>query len=212
MVVLMSHLLMSMRMYFSSMYEWSMILPGESTLKKAIDYVVCSMCYIHPHYFSNILEWIGIVINVDFSIALTDDHKDSSSQYQQQQQHESMTDDSKEASGFTARDSLPIGVQEFGHMILDETHLSTLAVVCQSAESLRQLLLSGFPAVLCQGLYEFCTHEAQRYSDSLSHLEVFPDAAKGSNPTSAGSSPHSPRQTPAGRTRNNSESSQSGKK
>jgi len=105
----------------SSMYEWSTVLTPGSTLKRAVDYVLCAMCYIHPEYFLSILEWMGIMFGVDMSASITDDYKDSSSQ-QYNSSTEGLTDDSKEASNLGT-----FGLQELGHMMLDEVHLSTLA-------------------------------------------------------------------------------------
>ena len=188
----------------SSMYEWSIVLPPASPLKRAVDSVICALCYIHPQFFSTLLEWMGIVINVEIS-AITDDHKDT--------QQTAMTDDSKADNEARARQPIsteesrsvglsqplgnrtepsfqPLVLQEFGHMILDEAHLSTLAVACQSPEALRLLLDSGFVGVLCQGIYEFCTREMLRYSDTIVHPEVFTDAVKSGGSGSA--SPRSP--------------------
>ena len=73
------------------MYEWSMVLPATSTLKQAVDTVICSFCYIRPEYFTTLLEWIGVIVGVDLSRAsVTDDHKDS---HGGGARHVAMTDD-----------------------------------------------------------------------------------------------------------------------
>ena len=201
-----------------------MVLTPGSTLKKAVDVVICSLCYIRPEYFSLVLEWMGIVVSLDLSTAaITDDNKED-----QQHQQGALTDDSKAEADSEARQAWavwndgapayqPTGVQDFGHMILDDLHLSTLAVACQSPGALKQLLGSGFVAVLCQGLFEFCTREMLRCSDSLgSYPEGFTDSSK-SRGGSATLRPRSPRGCRSGvqdgggvRTRCSSESSQSG--
>lgn len=64
----------------------------DCSLKKAVNGVVCAMCHIHPEYFTYILEWMGVVIQLDMNAALTDDHKD---RHHLPHSQESMTDDSK---------------------------------------------------------------------------------------------------------------------
>ena len=185
------------------MYEWLTILPVDSSLKKAVDTVICALCYIHPEYFCALLEWMGVAVNLDLStasmaMAITDDRKDSTQHHyrlpQPSQNRESMTDDSKEASNarnFSPNlpipglplgshginmDIQPFSQEEFGHVVLDESRLLTLAMACQSPQALQILLTSGLPIVLCQGLFEYCTREMIRHTDTVStHLEVFTD-------------------------------------
>ncbi len=59
-----------------------------------------------------------------------------------------------------------------------QVHLGTLATGCQSPAALQQLMDSGFLALLAAALCEFCNAEMLKHSDSLSHPEVFTDAAK----------------------------------
>ena len=66
---------------------------------------------------------------------------------------EALTDDSKEA----LREP-PLGT----HLGIEEANLLTLAVACQSPECVERLLDSGFPAVLCQALYEFCMQQIRQ--------------------------------------------------
>ena len=170
-----------------------MVLSSASTQKQAVDAVICSVCYIHPEYFATLLEWMGIVISVDFSHAcVTDDHKDS----QAHQRQEAMTDDLKATTEAAHQMTASIGqglqpvlLQDFSHMMLDESHLSTLAMACQSPVSLRQLVGSNFLAVLCQGLYEFCIQEMAKYGEPVITSEMFTDRGQsGSRPVSPKSS------------------------
>ncbi|XP_064622207.1 baculoviral IAP repeat-containing protein 6-like isoform X2 [Lineus longissimus] len=139
---------------FSSVYEWSTVLLHNSPLKKAVDTVICAMCHIQPDYFRCLLEWMGIIMPAGSGAAanIPDDSKEPL-------QNQSMTDDSKEAnSAFSpGPDSPPM--QEVGPIILDEQHLSTLSIACQSDTAISQLLDSGFPAMLSQGLFEFCNKQ-----------------------------------------------------
>lgn len=149
----------------SCLYEWSTMLSSDSLLKKSLDYVLCAACHIQPEFFTMILEWMGIIINFDHSMnaSISDDCKDSFQFHQG-----TMTDDSKEASHVPPRppNSPPITLQELSHMMLDESRLATLALVCKSPVAIKQLLDSGFPAVLAQCLYEFCKSEFVRMSEN----------------------------------------------
>ncbi|XP_067680641.1 baculoviral IAP repeat-containing protein 6-like isoform X2 [Haliotis asinina] len=149
----------------SCLYEWSSMLPSDSLLKKSLDYVLCAACHIQPEFFTMILEWMGIIINFDHSMnaSISDDCKDSFQFHQG-----TMTDDSKEASHVPPRsaNSPPITLQELSHMMLDESRLATLALVCKSPVAIKQLLDSGFPTVLAQCLYEFCKNEFVRMSEN----------------------------------------------
>lgn len=162
------------------MYDWSMVLAPDSALKRAVDCVICSICYVHPEFFALLLEWMGIMVRADISRTelYTDDHKDS-------QQNQPLTDDVKEARGGTniAIDGLettsstnasasngetdyqPFVLQELRRICLRESYLSTLAVACQSPLALQQLLESGFIAMLCQGLYEVGSRELRSQRD-----------------------------------------------
>ena len=156
------------------------MLPTDSHLKKSVDYVLCAICHIYPEFFTRIMEWMGIVIMPDFGLSapMTDDRKDSS------HYTTSMTDDSKEASnalGQSVDNSEPIPpivLQDFKRMCLDESHLSTLAYVCKSPIAVKQLLESGFPAVLAQGLFEFCNRVISMFADSWSQPEGITDSCK----------------------------------
>ncbi|XP_041353670.1 baculoviral IAP repeat-containing protein 6-like isoform X2 [Gigantopelta aegis] len=149
-----------------TLYEWSAILPVESLLKKAIDYVMCSMCHIQPEFFTTILEWMRIIISFNSSLnaSISDDCKDF--HFHQG----TMTDDSKEANPQPERNrySPAVTLQEFRHMTLNKSRLATLAVVCMSPVAIKQLLDSGFPAVLAQILYEFCKKEMTQAEDDVS--------------------------------------------
>lgn len=170
---------------FSSVYEWSTVLSFDSSLKRAVDNVLCSICYIYPEFFTLILEWMGIMLNPDNSMtaSISDDCKDSS----QQHHNASLTDDSKEAQtsqqgavGNGIPDSL-ITLHDFSHMMLDRSHLSTLAITCQSPGAVRQLLDSNFPSILAQGLFEFCNHEIACFAESLTNPESLTDANNSMN-------------------------------
>ncbi|XP_052662188.1 baculoviral IAP repeat-containing protein 6 isoform X10 [Harpia harpyja] len=128
------------RELFESLFNWSMSLPCNMVLKKAVDSLLCSMCHIHPNYFSLLMGWMGIApppMQCQHRLSMTDDSK-------KQDLSSSLTDDSKNAQAPLA---------------LTESHLATLAASSQSPEAIKQLLDSGLPSLLVRSLASFCfTH------------------------------------------------------
>ncbi|XP_061327019.1 baculoviral IAP repeat-containing protein 6 isoform X6 [Pezoporus flaviventris] len=125
------------RELFESLFNWSMSLPCNMVLKKAVDSLLCSMCHIHPNYFSLLMGWMGITpppMQCQHRLSMTDDSK-------KQDLSSSLTDDSKNAQAPLA---------------LTESHLATLAASSQSPEAIKQLLDSGLPSLLVRSLASFC--------------------------------------------------------
>lgn len=83
----------------------------------------------------------------ELNISLTDDSKGANLQHQQHQPQPSPHLPS----------SQPITRQEFSHVIIDEAHLSLLALACQSDVATKRLLDSQFLVLLAEALAEFCT-------------------------------------------------------
>lgn len=123
-----------------------MTLPCNIVLKKAVDSLLCSMCHIHPSYFSLLMSWMGIVSVSSTShsqgqhhhLAITDDGK---KQHEASTSTAGLTDDSKHARP-------PIN--------LSESQLTTLAAASQSPRAIEQLLDSGLPSLLVRSLAQFC--------------------------------------------------------
>ncbi|XP_062579414.1 baculoviral IAP repeat-containing protein 6-like [Saccostrea cucullata] len=175
----------------SFLYEWSTTLKTDNNLKQSVDYILCAICHINPEYFSQILLWMGITVTGENSLSasISDDRKDNSHLHQgsmtddskDNRHHRSMTDDSKEASSAQegprsqTQERFP---QDFHHITLEESCLSTLALTCQSAVAIKQLLDSGFPAVLAQGLFEFCNKVIFQFTENYSPPEGMTDAHK----------------------------------
>lgn len=125
------------RNLFESLYKWSMSLPCNLVLKKAVDSLLCSMCHIHPNYFSLLMGWMGITpppMQSQHGLSMTDDSK-------KQDLNASLTDDSKNAQAPLA---------------LNESHLATLAASSQSPEAIKQLLDSSIPSLLVRSLVSYC--------------------------------------------------------
>ncbi|XP_061767077.1 baculoviral IAP repeat-containing protein 6 isoform X1 [Nerophis ophidion] len=131
---------------FKLLYNWSMSLPCNIVLKKAVDSLLCSMCHIHPRYFSLLMSWMGIVSTPSAShshvqqrrLAMTDDGK---KQHNAAATTSGLTDDSKHARP-------PVN--------LSESQLTTLAAASQSPGAIEQLLDSGLPSLLVRSLAQFC--------------------------------------------------------
>ena len=110
------------------MYEWSILLHPRSPLKRAVDCVLCSICCVHPQFFGLLLQWMGIVVAVDWGgiseTCATDDRKGSNSR----QNDKPVTDDVKARGG--ARPAVeeerernqPIVLQDFSRLVLQEVH------------------------------------------------------------------------------------------
>ncbi|XP_028983369.1 baculoviral IAP repeat-containing protein 6 isoform X2 [Betta splendens] len=134
------------RNLFEMIYNWSMSLPCNIVLKKAVDSLLCSMCHIHPSYFSLLMSWMGIVPELNTShthaqhhrLAITDDSK---KQHDANTNATGLTDDSKHVRP-------PIN--------LSEAQLTTLAAASQSPGAIEQLLDSGLPSMLVRSLVQFC--------------------------------------------------------
>lgn len=123
-----------------------MSLPCNTALKKAVDSLLCSLCYIHPSYFSLLMSWMGI-------ISLS-----SSSRSQVQHHHLSITDDGKKQHNVssTAARLTDDSKQARAPVSLSESQLSTLAAASQSPQAIQQLLDSGLPSLLVRSLTHFC--------------------------------------------------------
>lgn len=136
----------SVSLHCRLLFNWSMSLPCNIVLKKAVDSLLCSMCHIHPSYFSLLMSWMGIVSGPSAShsqaqhrrLAMTDDGK---KQHDANTNAAGLTDDSKHARP-------PIN--------LSESQLTTLAAASQSPGAIEQLLDSGLPSLLVRSLTQFC--------------------------------------------------------
>ncbi|CAG4931092.1 unnamed protein product [Parnassius apollo] len=61
---------------FELVYAWVQDIKEPSLLKKALDAILCSMCYIRPELFTKLLEHMGVPTDSDESMeGLTDDGK-----------------------------------------------------------------------------------------------------------------------------------------
>ncbi|XP_041105893.1 baculoviral IAP repeat-containing protein 6-like isoform X2 [Polyodon spathula] len=148
---------------FELLYNWSMSLPCNMVLKKAVDSLLCSMCHIHPNYFSLLMAWMGITtlpVQSQHCLSMTDDSK-------KQDLSAGLTDDSKNAQA-------PI--------TLTESHLATLAAASQSPEAIKQLLDSGLPSLLVRSLASFCFDLLSNTDFSVPSVEVPVDRNRRQHP------------------------------
>ncbi|XP_046884773.1 baculoviral IAP repeat-containing protein 6 isoform X4 [Hypomesus transpacificus] len=136
------------RELFELLYNWSMSLPCTMVLKKAVDSLLCSMCHIHPGYFSLLMSWMGIVAA-------------PAAAHSQAQHHRlSMTDDGKKQHDLSAAASAAGLTDDSKHarppVSLSESQLATLAAASQSPGAIEQLLDSGLPSLLVRSLAGLC--------------------------------------------------------
>uniref|UniRef100_A0A8C0J634 Baculoviral IAP repeat containing 6 n=1 Tax=Chelonoidis abingdonii TaxID=106734 RepID=A0A8C0J634_CHEAB len=144
------------RELFESLFNWSMSLPCNMVLKKAVDSLLCSMCHIHPNYFSLLMGWMGInppPMQCQHRLSMTDDSK-------KQDLSSSLTDDSKNAQAPLA---------------LTESHLATLAASSQSPEAIKQLLDSGLPSLLVRSLASFCFNHTSSSDCTSQSVDITQD-------------------------------------
>ncbi|XP_072712709.1 dual E2 ubiquitin-conjugating enzyme/E3 ubiquitin-protein ligase BIRC6 isoform X8 [Ciconia boyciana] len=144
------------RELFESLFNWSMSLPCNMVLKKAVDSLLCSMCHIHPNYFSLLMGWMGITpppMQCQHRLSMTDDSK-------KQDLSSSLTDDSKNAQAPLA---------------LTESHLATLAASSQSPEAIKQLLDSGLPSLLVRSLASFCFNHTSSSDCAAQSMDITQD-------------------------------------
>ncbi|RMC12627.1 hypothetical protein DUI87_10151 [Hirundo rustica rustica] len=144
------------RELFESLFNWSMSLPCNMVLKKAVDSLLCSMCHIHPNYFSLLMGWMGITpppMQCQHRLSMTDDSK-------KQDLSSSLTDDSKNAQAPLA---------------LTESHLATLAASSQSPEAIKQLLDSGLPSLLVRSLASFCFNHTSSSDCTAQSVDITQD-------------------------------------
>uniref|UniRef100_A0A8C3Q9P8 Dual E2 ubiquitin-conjugating enzyme/E3 ubiquitin-protein ligase BIRC6 n=1 Tax=Geospiza parvula TaxID=87175 RepID=A0A8C3Q9P8_GEOPR len=144
------------RELFESLFNWSMSLPCNMVLKKAVDSLLCSMCHIHPNYFSLLMRWMGITpppMQCQHRLSMTDDSK-------KQDLSSSLTDDSKNAQAPLA---------------LTESHLATLAASSQSPEAIKQLLDSGLPSLLVRSLASFCFNHTSNSDCTAQSMDISQD-------------------------------------
>ncbi|XP_067844789.1 baculoviral IAP repeat-containing protein 6 [Heptranchias perlo] len=147
------------RELFELLYNWSMSLPCNMVLKKAVDSLLCSMCHIHPSYFSLLMGWMGITlppIQMQHRLSMTDDSK-------KEDLNSGLTDDSKNAQA-------PIA--------LNESHLVTLAAATQSPEAIKQLLESSLPSMLVKSLISFCFNHISSLDCAVPSAELATDRNK----------------------------------
>ncbi|XP_064788432.1 baculoviral IAP repeat-containing protein 6 isoform X18 [Oncorhynchus masou masou] len=133
------------RELFELLYNWSMSLPCNMVLKKAVDSLLCSMCHIHPSYFSLLMSWMGIVAPptaAQHRLSMTDDGK---------KQHDLSSANATTSAGLTddSKHARP-------PIALSESQLATLAAASQSPGAIEQLLDSGLPSLLVRSLAGLC--------------------------------------------------------
>ncbi|XP_017867118.1 PREDICTED: baculoviral IAP repeat-containing protein 6 isoform X9 [Drosophila arizonae] len=120
---------------FETCYQWISELEHDEPLKSSFDALICSLCYIKPELFNQLLVKLGVKL---------------------EQQTRGKTDDSKVQSGcaWFRRE----GVESLTKLLEYPAFLKTLALACQSPVAVYQMLDSGLPKLLAHAIYEYCTY------------------------------------------------------
>ncbi|XP_041968992.1 baculoviral IAP repeat-containing protein 6 isoform X2 [Aricia agestis] len=117
---------------FELVYMWIKDVPETSLLKKALDAVLCSMCYIRPELFKLLMEQMEIPIVMDESMeCLTDDTK----------VQQPAATAARSLDGFASR--------------LHSWQLRSLAAASLSATATHTMLHSSLPAALVSAIADF---------------------------------------------------------
>nr|CAD7427713.1 unnamed protein product [Timema monikensis] len=151
---------------FSVMYKWSLTLPSHSALKRAIDTLLCSMCYVKPLLFRILLQRMGVLVpnlSTRQDASISDDRKNPD-------RFASLCDDSKERV-FENEWHSHLVLQDLQHMDLTEGQLMSVASACQSLSAVRQLLDSGLPTLLTHGILDFCHREQKRNESTYNYVD-----------------------------------------
>jgi Baculoviral IAP repeat-containing protein 6 len=178
--------LFSLNFFFSSVYEWSQVLPVESSLKQAVDWVLCAICHIRNEYFSQILQWIGVITDATPDYLTTESGQSATDDIKDSQQNQPLTDDVKADSGAAGSRrtmSMHSYLCSFNVNSLNESQLSTLSTSSQSPVALRRLIDCGVVSALCAGLYMASQRKLYNVFDmeplnAVSENFVSTDAAK----------------------------------
>ena len=133
---------------FEACMFWVDRLEHEEPLKIAFDSLLCSLCYIQPKFFSQLL----CTLNVNLAHL---DASDVGNKMETRNDECGLTDDNKEISGTAwynnvAKDNLTT-------LFRKPSYLSTIAMACQSPNAVFQLVDSGLPKLLAYAIFEFCS-------------------------------------------------------
>uniref|UniRef100_A0A1B6DSS9 Uncharacterized protein n=3 Tax=Clastoptera arizonana TaxID=38151 RepID=A0A1B6DSS9_9HEMI len=162
---------------FSTLYTWTLNLQSQSILKKAIDTVLCSICYIKPMMFQTLLQKTGVLVPIKATgpaASISDDRKDPETT--------SKTDDSKELElGESSEWYDRLVLQDLESLVISEGQLMTIAMACQSPPAVVQLLDSGLPSLLTQAIIELCTKKGNRKKKSTNQSMTDSDKASNHN-------------------------------
>ncbi|XP_067212436.1 baculoviral IAP repeat-containing protein 6 isoform X3 [Linepithema humile] len=139
---------------FYSLYKWTQTLGNNSTLKQAIDSVLCAFCYVRPSLFGLLLEWV-------LTLAANATANPSMSMFDDRKKNEDRTDDKK--SGINAKGwYYQFKLLEHERLHLTEEQLLTVAAAARSPPGIQQLIDCGLPALLTDSITEFCNLEKSK--------------------------------------------------
>ncbi|XP_030370289.1 baculoviral IAP repeat-containing protein 6 isoform X2 [Scaptodrosophila lebanonensis] len=118
---------------FECCFNWINTLEHDEPLKASFDSFMCSLCYICPELFNELLSRLGVNLQLK-ARGLTDDNK------------------VQNGSAWFKRE----GAANLQQLLEYPSFLKTLALACQSPSTVYQMLDSGLPKLLAHAVYEYC--------------------------------------------------------
>lgn len=134
---------------FDACMHWIDKLEYDEPLKIAFDSLLCSLCYIQPKFFNNLL------LRLNVKIAHAGDNDSHADDVLGGDTKCGLTDDNKEISGKAWFAN--VAAENLSTVFKHPSYLATVALVCQSSNAVFQLVDSGLPKLLAYALYEYCS-------------------------------------------------------
>lgn len=139
---------------FELVYNWLKRLQDTSLLKKSLDSILCSMCYIRPELFRRLVEHMGIAMDQDESM-------------------EGLTDDTKVQSPCAGTSSNGAALPSANNMSWETLggELKSIAAASMSPAATHTLLHSGLPALVVKTIADFSEFKLEMLKEQRSMLQ-----------------------------------------
>ncbi|CAB3246353.1 unnamed protein product [Arctia plantaginis] len=133
---------------FELVYNWVKEVPESSLLKKSLDAILCSMCYIRPELFRRLLEHMEIPMDEDESM-------------------EGLTDDTKVSGAGSAAGGSGLGVSWEAR----GWQLQTVAAAAMSPAAILALLHSRLPSAVVEAISHFSEVKLEMIKEQRNSLQ-----------------------------------------
>lgn len=141
---------------FNACMHWIDRLDHEEPLKISFDTLLCSLCYIQPKFFTNLLKRLNVNLashnEADLDVCKNENNECG------------LTDDKKEISGRLWYAN--VATDNLSTIFAKPSYLATIAMACQSPNTVFLLVDSGLPKLLAYALFEYCSSLFIRSDDS----------------------------------------------